>query len=298
MSLSLIILMDILTYGAWIFIVSLGLTIIFGVLRILNLAHGSIYAVGAYIATTLGAIVVANDIYIGWVFPLMIAGTFLVAAVVGLLIERIFIARFYGRDEILLLLVTYAMFLAIEDVTKIIWGTSPKYLTGAYDLIGSFQIGGFTVSRYDLMLIIVALVCGAAAWLLFNRTNFGKVVAAVIENPEASRSFGVNTRRVYSAAFVIGLFFAALGGAFTAPMIAVQPGLAVSVIITSFAVVVIGGLGSIQGAAVGAIIVALAKVLSVHFAPSLELFSIYAAMLLTLLLKPEGLFSGAKVRKI
>ncbi len=290
--------MDILTYGAWIFIVSLGLTIIFGVLRILNLAHGSIYAVGAYIATTLGAIVVANDMYIGWVFPLMIAGTFVVAAVVGLLIERIFIARFYGRDEILLLLVTYAMFLAIEDVTKIIWGTSPKYLTGAYDLIGSFQIGGFTVSRYDLMLIFVALVCGAAAWLLFNRTNFGKVVAAVIENPEASRSFGVNTRRVYSAAFVIGLFFAALGGAFTAPMIAVQPGLAVSVIITSFAVVVIGGLGSIQGAAVGAIIVALAKVLSVHFAPSLELFSIYAAMLLTLLLKPEGLFSGAKVRKI
>jgi branched-chain amino acid transport system permease protein len=298
MSLSWIILMDILTYGAWIFIVSLGLTIIFGVLRILNLAHGSIYAVGAYIATTLGAIVVANDMYIGWVFPLMIAGTFVVAAVVGLLIERIFIARFYGRDEILLLLVTYAMFLAIEDVTKIIWGTSPKYLTGAYDLIGSFQIGGFTVSRYDLMLIFVALVCGAAAWLLFNRTNFGKVVAAVIENPEASRSFGVNTRRVYSAAFVIGLFFAALGGAFTAPMIAVQPGLAVSVIITSFAVVVIGGLGSIQGAAVGAIIVALAKVLSVHFAPSLELFSIYAAMLLTLLLKPEGLFSGAKVRKI
>jgi len=293
------ILLDAITYASWLFIVSLGLTLVFGVLKILNIAHGSVYALGAYAAASFVALAVSLGFAPGFALVAMLLAAAAVAVVVGPLLERGLLARFYGRDEVLLLLVTYALFLILEDASKLIWGVNPYFVTGPYKVLGSFVLpGGIRMVGYDVLLIVLAVVCGVATWFGLNRTRGGKIVLAVIHNPEMSASMGVNVQRVYTVAFTIGLFLAALGGAFTAPMISVQPGLSVSVIVVSFAVVIIGGLGSIEGAAIGALVVGLARAASVHLAPDFELFSIYLVMAGVLIFRPEGLFQSVKARLI
>jgi branched-chain amino acid transport system permease protein len=291
MDLALTIGADALVYASWLFIVSLGLTLVFGVLKILNMAHGSIYAVGAYAAASIVALFTSWGLAPAWSLLAMLLAAAGVAAVLEPLLERSLLARFYGRDKVLLLLVTYALFLILEDGAKLLWGVNPYYVSEPYSLFGNIDIGNLSFVGYDL-----ALVCGLLVWFGLNRTVAGKVVLAVIHNPEMSASMGVNINRVYGAAFTIGIFLAALGGAFTAPMISVQPG--VSVIIVSFAVVVIGGLGSMAGAAIGAVVVGLARALAVHLMPDVELFSIYLVMAIFLVFRPEGLFQSVKARVI
>jgi branched-chain amino acid transport system permease protein len=186
----------------------------------------------------------------------------------------------------------------LEDVTKLIWGVNPYYVSEPYSLFGNVRIGSLSFVGFDFALVVLAVFCGLLVWFGLNRTIAGKIVLAVIHNPEMSASMGVNVKWVNGAAFTIGIFLAALGGAFTAPMISVQPGLSVSVIIVSFAVVIIGGLGSIEGAAIGALVVGLARALSVHILPEVELFSIYLVMTTVLVFRPEGLFQSAKARQI
>lgn len=292
------ILVDGLTYASWLFIVALGLTLVFGVLKILNIAHGSFYAIGAYAAAS----------FVGWGASLkwapalslvaMLLAAVAVAVVLAPLTERGLLRFFYGRDEVLLVLVTYAMFLIMEDLTKLIWGANPYYVSEPYGLFGTLDIGIQSWVGYDFALVALAVVVGAAVWWGLNRTRQGKIVLAVIHSPEVASSMGVNVSRVYMIAFTVGIFLAALGGAFTAPMISVQPGVSVGVIIVSFAVVIIGGLGSIEGAAVGALIVGLARSFAVHMAPVAELFSIYIVMAVVLMFRPEGLFQRTQARKI
>jgi branched-chain amino acid transport system permease protein len=294
----LTILIDGLTYASWLFIVSLGLTLVFGVLKILNIAHGSFYAVGAYAAAT----------FVGWAASLkwapafsivaMLLAAVAVAAVLAPVTERALLRFFYGRDEVLLVLVTYAMFLVMEDATKLIWGANPYYVSEPYSMFGSVSIGRQNYVGYDFLLVGLAIVVGLLVWWGLNRTRQGKIVLAVMHSAEVAASMGVNISRVYMVAFSIGIFLAAIGGAFTAPMISVQPGVSVGVIVVSFAVVIIGGLGSIQGAAVGALIVGLARSLAVHIAPVAELFSIYVVMAVVLMFRPEGLFQRTQARKI
>ena len=298
MALAATILVDAVIYASWLFIVSLGLTLVFGVLKILNIAHGSVYALGAYAAASFVALFASLQLAPGFSLVAMLLAAAAVAAVLGPLLERGLLARFYGRDEVLLLLVTYALFLMLEDVTKLVWGVNPYYVSAPYSLFGNLQFGAMRLVGYDLLIVALALVCGLATWFGLNRTTGGKIVLAVIHNPEMSAGMGVNVSRVYAVAFTIGVFLAALGGAFTAPMISVQPGLSVSVIVVSFAVVIIGGLGSIEGAAVGALIVGLARSLAVHTAPVAELFSIYIVMAVVLMFRPEGLFQRTQARKI
>lgn len=298
MDLALIIGVDALVYASWLFIVALGLTLVFGVLKILNMAHGSLYALGAYAAASL----------VGWfaslqmppamslVAMLMAAGG--VAIVMGPLLERVFLVRFYGRDEVLLLQVTYALFLMLEDGTRLLWGANPYYVTEPYGLFGNVELGSLSFVGYDFALVALAAVCGLCVWLGLNRTVLGKIVLAVIHNPEMSAGMGVRIKWVYAFAFTVGVFLAALGGAFTAPMVSIQQGLSVGVIIASFAVVIIGGLGSIEGAAVGALVVGLARSLAVHLMPDAELFSIYLVMAAVLIFRPEGLFQTVKARVI
>jgi branched-chain amino acid transport system permease protein len=200
--------------------------------------------------------------------------------------------------EVLLVLVTYAMFLMLEDITKLIWGANPYYVSEPYALFGNIDIGHQSYVGYDLFLVLLALLVGAVVWWCLNRTRTGKIVTAVIHSPEIASSMGVNVSRVYMGAFVAGIFLAALGGAFTAPMISVQPGVSVGVIIISFAVVIIGGLGSIEGAAIGALIVGLARACAVHLMPVAELFSVYLVMALVLVFRPQGLFQRIQARKI
>ncbi|MBC5786058.1 branched-chain amino acid ABC transporter permease [Ramlibacter sp. USB13] len=298
MNLALTILFDGLTYAAWLFIVALGLTLVFGVLKILNIAHGSFYAVGAYAGASLVAWLVSLK-----VSPLLSVGALVlaaagVAALLAPLTERGLLRMFYRRDEVLLVLVTYALFLVLEDATKLLWGVHPYYASDTYQAFGNLQLGPLNYAGYDLLLVGVAVVAGVAAWWVLNRTRQGKIVTAVIHNAEIAASMGVNVSRVYTGAFVVGVFLAALGGALTAPMISVQPGLSVGVIIVSFAVVIIGGLGSIEGAALGALVVGLARAASVHLWPAAELFSIYIVMAVILVFRPEGVFQRVQARKI
>ena len=292
------ILIDGLTYASWLFIVALGLTLVFGVLKILNIAHGSFYALGAYAAASFVGWAAAMKWAPGFTLVAMLLAAVAVAALVAPLTERGLLRFFYGRDEVLLVLVTYAMFLIMEDVTKLIWGANPYYVSAPYSLFGNVDIGQQTYVGYDFALVALAVITGGAVWWGLNRTRQGKIVLAVIHNAEIAASMGVNVSRVYMLAFSVGIFLAALGGAFTAPMISVQPGVSVGVIIVSFAVVIIGGLGSIEGAAVGALIVGLARALAVHLAPVAELFSIYVVMAVVLMFRPEGLFQRMQSRKI
>jgi branched-chain amino acid transport system permease protein len=294
----LTILIDGLTYASWLFIVALGLTLVFGVLKILNIAHGSFYALGAYAAASFVGWASAMKWAPGFMLVAMLLAALAVAALVAPLIERGLLRFFYGRDEVLLVLVTYAMFLILEDATKLLWGANPYYVSEPYSLFGNIDIGNQTYVGYDFALVALALVVGIAVWWWLNRTQQGKIMIAVIHSSEIASSMGVNISRVYMVAFSVGIFLAALGGAFTAPMISVQPGVSVGVIIVSFAVVIIGGLGSIEGAAVGAIIVGLARSMAVHLAPVAELFSIYLVMAVVLMFRPEGLFQRIQARKI
>lgn len=296
--LALTILVDGITYAAWLFIVALGLTLVFGVLKILNIAHGSFYALGAYAAASIVAWFGSMAFAPAFSLVALLLAAMAVALIMAPLTERGLLRVFYGRDEVLLVLVTYALFLILEDVTKLIWGANPYYVTEPYALFDTVDIGTMSYVGYDFVLVGVAILCGLAVWWGLNRTRHGKVVLAVIHNQEVAASMGVNVSRVYTLSFLAGVFLAALGGALTAPMVSVQPGLSVGVIIVSFAVVIIGGLGSIEGAAIGALIVGLARSLAVHTWPAAELFSIYVAMAVVLVFRPEGLFQRAQARRI
>jgi len=298
MQLALTILVDGISYASWLFIVALGLTLVFGVLKILNIAHGSFYALGAYAAATAVAWMngVASHAQLSLLAMLLAAVA--VAMVVAPLTERGLLRFFYGRDEVLLVLVTYAMFLMLEDITKLIWGANPYYVSEPYAMFGNLELGQQSYVGYDVFLMVLATAVGLAVWWGLNRTRTGKVVTAVIHSPEIAASMGVKVSRIYMLSFTAGIFLAALGGAFTAPMISVQPGVSVGVIIISFAVVIIGGLASIEGAAIGALIVGLARALAVHLWPVAELFSVYLVMALVLVFRPQGLFQRIQARKI
>jgi branched-chain amino acid transport system permease protein len=298
MSLFYTILLDGVTYASWLFIVALGLTLVFGVLKILNIAHGSFYAIGAYAGASLVTWLLGMKISPALSVLALVAAAVIVAALLAPITERGLLRMFYGKDEVLLVLVTYALFLIFEDVTKLIWGVNPYYVSDTYQAFGNLQLGGLSYVGYDLLLVIVAIVGGVITWWVLNHTRQGKIVTAVIHSSEVASSMGVNVSRIYTGAFMVGVFFAALGGALTAPMISVQPGLSVGVIIVSFAVVIIGGLGSIEGAAIGALVVGLARAASVHLFPPAELFSIYVVMAAILVFKPEGLFQRIQARKI
>ncbi len=298
MNLALTIFIDGLTYASWLFIVALGLTLVFGVLKILNIAHGSFYALGAYAAASLVGWFASMQFAPALSIVALLLAAVVVAALVAPLCERGLLRYFYGRDEVLLVLVTYALFLILEDVTKLIWGVNPFYVSEPYALFGNVDIGSMSYVGYDFVLVAVAIVVGLIVWWGLNRTRTGKLVLAVIHSEEVASSMGVNVSRIYTLAFGTGIFLAALGGALTAPMISVQPGVSVGVIIVSFAVVIIGGLGSIPGAAIGALIVGVSRSAAVHMMPAAELFSIYLVMAVVLMFRPEGLFQRIQARKI
>ena len=294
----LTVLADGIIYSAWLFIAALGLTLIYGVMKIVNVTHGSFYALGAYAGASLTGAWLARG------YPPMLSYAVLALAAVGITlvfapaIERLILRFMYAKDEVVILLITYALFLILEDVVKLIWGVDPYFVAEPYALLGSFEVGGMAYPTYNLILVALALLFGGGlAWLL-NRTRVGKILRAVIHDPEVSRALGINVGRYYLLTFTFGSLLAALAGSFTAPTVSVVPGLGVDVIVLSFAVVVIGGLGSLPGAALGALIVGVVRSLSVHYLPQVELFVIYFVMALVLALRPRGLFSLEEPRKI
>ena len=294
----LAVLFDGVVYSSWLFLMAAGLTLIYGVMRILNLAHGSLYALGAYSAATLGGAWLAGGQAASGSYAMLLLAALLVGAVMGPLLERGLLRWMYGKDEVVLLLITYGAFLILEDAIKLIWGVESKLIAEPYALPGNFQIGDLDFPVYNLILIAVAIVTGLAlAWALY-RTRRGKLLLAVIHDREVSAAMGINVDRVYLVTFTIGSMLAALGGALTAPAISVSPGIGVEVIVLSFAVVVVGGLGSLGGAALGALMVGIVRSFAVRYWPEAELFTIYFVMAMVLIARPKGLFSAPEVRKI
>jgi branched-chain amino acid transport system permease protein len=294
----LAVVVDGVMYASWLFLLAVGLTLIYGVMKILNIAHGSLYALGAYSAASLVGYWLAGGHAPLASYLLLALAALLVGLIMGPLLERTLLRRMYGHDEVVLLLVTYAVLLILEDVIKLLWGVDSLYVSEPYGLLGNFELGELTYPIYNLLLIGLAIACGLLiAWGL-GRTRPGKMLRAVIHDREISGALGINVERVYLITFSIGVTLAALGGAFTAPTVAVSPGMGVEVIVLAFAVVVIGGLGSLGGAALGALIVGLVRSAAVHYVPALELFSIYFVMALVLIARPKGLFSAAEVRRI
>ncbi len=292
------IVVDGLVYSSWLFIVAVGLSLTFGVMKILNVAHGSLYAFGAYAAATLiGAYFNAGWAPIGG-YAVMLLAAVAVGAVLGIVLERGLLRFMYGRDEVIIVLVTYAAFLILEDSILLIWGTNPYFAFQPYALLGNTSVGRLAFANYDLALVAFTVFIGGSLWWVLMRTRMGKLLQAVIHDREMAQAMGINVTRVFTVTFILGAMLGALGGAVTAPQISVAPGIGVEVIVIAFAVVVVGGMGSIPGAAIGALIVGLIRAATVHLFPQVELFVIYAVMSLVLAFRPEGLFGRAAPRKI
>lgn len=298
MSHVLAVVLDGLIYASWLFMVAIGLTLIYGVMKILNLAHGSFYAVGAYAAASLaGRWLAGGHAPLGSYAMLLLAAA-LVGLVVGPVLERGLLRFVYGKDETVLVLVTYAVFLILEDAIKLVWGVDPYFISEPYGLLGSLSVGGLTYPLYSAVLVVVPLLVGGAFAVALKKTRQGRLLTAVIHDREMSAAMGVDVGRVYLVTFTLGTMLAAIGGALTAPTVSVVPGMGVEVIVLAFAVVVTGGLGSFPGAALGALLVGLVRSAAVHYFPEVELFSIYVVMALVLVIRPRGLFSALEARKI
>lgn len=298
MNLVIAVLVDGVVYASWLFIIAAGLTLIYGVMKILNMAHGSFYAIGAYAGASMVGLYFAggNPPWAGYLVLLGVA--LLAGCVVGLAIERGVLRWMYGRDEVVMILVTYGLLLILEDVIKLIWGVNGYFAYQPYTLLGRTKIAGLSFANYDFLLIGVTAVIGAMLWWGLNRTRRGKLLQVVIHDRDIAAAMGINVTRIFTATFVIGAVLGAFAGALTAPSISVVPGIGIEVIVLAFAVVVIGGLGSVGGALAGALIVGLARALAVHLYPDGELFVIYGVMGLVLAFRPQGLFAMASARKI
>lgn len=295
----LAILMDGAIYASWLFLVAAGLTVIYGVMRILNMAHGSFYAIGAYSAASLVGWwfnSVGGNPWIGYL--LLVAAALVAGLVVGLIVEYGLLGRMVGRDEILMVIVTYALLLILEDATKLLWGVDPYFTYQPYSFLGRTSIGALAFANYDLALVVVSLLVGGLLWLVLNRTHRGKLLQAIIHDREVAQAMGVDVKTMFAVTFAVGTMLGTLAGALTAPAISVSPGIGVEVIVLAFAVVVVGGMGSIGGAAAGAVLVGLTRAAAVHLAPELELFVIYGVMSVVLAVRPQGLFGRTLARKI
>ena len=292
------VLIDGVIYSSWLFTAAIGLTLIYGVMKILNLTHGSFYALGAYMAASVTGALLAKGMEPMLSYAVLFGSALLVALVLAPLIERGILKHMYAKDEVVIMLITYALFLMFEDIIKLVWGVNPYFIAEPYGLLGSIEFGSLIYPTYNLILIGVALAAGLGLAYTLMRTRVGKLLLTVIHDPEMSRALGINVGRFYLVTFTFGSLLAAIGGAFTAPTLSVVPAMGVEIIVLSFAVVVIGGLGSLPGAAVGAIIVGLVRSASIHYAPQFELFVIYLVMAMVLTFRPRGLFSIAEARKI
>jgi len=294
----LTILLDGLQFSSYLFIVSAGLTIIFGVMKILNICHGSFYAWGAYTSAFFIGKFSEMGMPDGWGFLVILASAIVVGLVLGFLIEQVILKHMYHRDEVLIVLATFGLFLVLEDVILIAFGTDPYFAYQPMALLDSVEMGGIVRDVYGLTLIGVAAMVAIGCWFLLNKTKWGTILKAVIFDREMGIAMGINVPLVYTLTFIGGAILGGLGGAYIAPTISVAPGLGTEVIVLSFAVVVVGGMGSIMGAAIGSLIIGLLRALAVHELPQVELFVVFAVMAVVLVFRPEGLFAPAKPRKI
>jgi len=273
--------------GAYYLLIALGLSLIFSLGGLVNLAHGAFYALGAYIAVKLG-----DRLGFGGV---LVASPVLVA-IVGLVIERFLFRRFYRADPALGLLLTFGLAMVAEQTLRLVFGASPLPFSIPDALKGQLLVGDFIYSRYRLVMLAIAALAVAALWLLLQRTPFGRVVRAGVQNPDMVAALGISLQPYMSAVVAIGVGLAALAGVLLAPITCVHPAMGSEILTASFVVVVIGGLGSFWGVVWAALIVGVVRGLTVYFYPAAAEASMYLLMLLVLLLRPRGLF-GERIER-
>ncbi len=273
--------------GGYYLLIALGLSLIFSVGGVVNLAHGAFYALGAYFAVTLGR-------HVGFV-PATAVSPVLVG-LLGILFERFLLRRFYREDPILGLLLTFGLALIAEQAIRMIWGAAPLPATMPAGIRGSIIVGDFLFSKYRLLMLAIVIVVLAGIWLLLNKTAFGRVVRAGIQQPDMVAALGIRLQPYMTVIVMLGVGIAALGGALFAPITIVHPAMGAEIITVAFVVVIIGGLGSFWGVVLSALLVGVVRGVTIHFVPAAGEASMYVLMFLVLLLRPRGLL-GESIEK-
>lgn len=292
-------LVDGISYACLLFLVSMGLTLIFGVMGILNIAHGSFYAFGGYAASSFVMLIAPSTQ--SAIIPLL--SLFLTAIVVGIimggLMEVVLIRRTLRYDPILKLIITFGAFLMLEDVQRLIWGAQPYSASEVVNRLGNVELGDITYTTYQLIVVpVTALVAYIALELFLKRTNLGKQTVAVTHNREVATALGINARKIGLITFVIGAVLGVLGGAMAAPTTSLVPGAGTDMIVLSFAVVATAGLGQVTGALIAALLIGITRSIAVYMVPELEVAVPYIIMVLVLIVRPYGLFTVAQARTI
>jgi branched-chain amino acid transport system permease protein len=277
-----------LFYAAVLFLIAAGLSLIFGVMGIVNMAHGSFYALGAYI-TAWSVAAAAAVMPTSFLFIFLLLGAIAVA-LVGLVIEPTLIRPFYRRPEEYQLLVTFGLLLVLEDVIRLVWGGTPLTANKLVDSLGLVEIGGLPYPVYNMLMIGVGIAAALGLWAFVYRTRFGVLLRATAQDRRMAAALGIDVGRIYSLAFGLGCFMAGLGGAIVVPSQAAVLGMGVEVLVMAFVVVVIGGLGSLEGALLGALIVSALRTITIQFWEEIELVALYLIAAIVLLIRPTGLF--------
>ncbi|MBN9041915.1 MAG: branched-chain amino acid ABC transporter permease [Rhizobiales bacterium 62-47] len=281
-------LLNAIQYGMVLFLVASGLTLVFGILGVINLAHGAFYMLGAYLAYWIAA-------YTGSFWIAMVAGV-AIAFVVGLLLENVFIRRLYGRDHLAQVLLSFGLILVIDEFREIAFGKDVHSVAPPAWLAGSFQLtDNLSYPVYRLAICGFCLIVAALIFLVITRTKIGMIVRAGAENREMTRVLGIKFDVVNRYVFAVGIALAALGGIVIAPISTVFPGMGDGMLILSFVVVVLGGIGSVAGAAVGALLIGLTDTFGKVFFPSVSSILIYVLMAAVLLWRPNGILGRREV---
>jgi branched-chain amino acid transport system permease protein len=280
-----------LTAAMFLFLIASGLSLIFGVLRVLNFAHGSFYMLGAYIAWQVVHWLQPS----GAVFWLAALGSAVGIAVLGGVIERLLFRFLYGREELYQLLFTYALVLILGDAAKIIWGTDQLSVSRPAILNGGFDVIGTTVPYYNLFIILIGPAIALGVWLMLTRTSLGRMVRAAALDREMLDALGANVGWLYTGMFMLSAALAGLAGALVTPIQSIVPGMDVEIIVQAFIVVVIGGLGSFWGTFWGSMLYGQVLSFGILIFPGFSLFSVFALMTVILIVRPWGLF-GRPIR--
>jgi branched-subunit amino acid ABC-type transport system permease component len=274
-----------LTAAMFLFLIASGLSLIFGVLRVLNFAHGTFYMLGAYCAYQ----------FMVWLEPgpgkFWLAALAAGAVVAGLggVIERLLFRHLYGKEELYQLLFTYALVLILSDAARMIWGTQQKSVTRPPELTGAFTLFGAVVPHYNLLILLLGPAIALGVWYVLQQTRVGRFIRAAALDRETLGALGVNVTALYTWVFVIASFLGGLGGALISPMRATVPGMDTEVIVEAFVVVVIGGLGSFWGTFLGALIYGQVLSFGILFFPRFSIFAVFALMAAVLIVRPWGL---------
>lgn len=292
-------LMDGVSYAALLFVVALGLTLIFGVMRILNIAHGSLYAWGGYFAATLGLTITRFGLPAWLALPALFAAAIVIGGLLGTVLEWALLRRILDKDPILQLLVTFAAFMVLEDLQRLIWGVQPVFVSDVVNQLGTLSVAGITYTRYQLLVLpLVAILAFVGLRWFLGGTALGRQVTAVTHHREVATAMGVNTHRVTWLTIALGGALGALGGALASPTTSFTPGIGADMMVLSFAVVATAGLGQIGGAALAALMIGLARSFAIYLLPEAEVLMPYLIMVGVLLIRPAGLFSTVAARRI